>query len=146
MAGLIDTNVLLYSANQDAEEHPKAAAFLQDTVAASADAWYLTDGIIYEFLRVSTHPKVFERPLSWKEAVTFLTPFWKADNIGIITPTAQHWSILPRELSKITHPSGNLFFDIRSFILMLEYGVRRIYTTDTDFLQFNGIEVINPLQ
>jgi len=29
---------------------------------------------------------------------------------------------------------------------MREHGVGRIYTTDTDFLQFEGIEVVNPLR
>jgi predicted nucleic acid-binding protein len=29
---------------------------------------------------------------------------------------------------------------------MKEHGIRKIYTTDTDFLQFSGIEVINPLR
>ena len=27
-----------------------------------------------------------------------------------------------------------------------EHGVRRIYTTDTDFLQFRALEIVNPLQ
>ena len=30
MSGLIDTNILLYAANQDAIEHPAARSFLED--------------------------------------------------------------------------------------------------------------------
>jgi predicted nucleic acid-binding protein len=41
--------------------------------------------------------------------------------------------------------AGNLFFDIRTVVLMREHGIRVIYTTDTDFLQFKAIEVVNPL-
>jgi predicted nucleic acid-binding protein len=29
---------------------------------------------------------------------------------------------------------------------MREHGIKRIYTTDTDFLQFGDIEVVNPLK
>jgi predicted nucleic acid-binding protein len=29
---------------------------------------------------------------------------------------------------------------------MQEHGVREIYSTDTDFLQFRGIKAINPLK
>jgi len=29
---------------------------------------------------------------------------------------------------------------------MREHGVRRIHTTDSDFLQFDGIDVVNPLR
>ena len=43
-------------------------------------------------------------------------------------------------------PVGNLFFDIRTAVLMREHGIRVIYTADTDFLQFEEIEVINPLK
>ena len=63
MAGIIDTNILLYAANRDAEEQPAAESFLY-SAAGSAQPWFLTEGILYEFFRVSTHPRVFTRPLA----------------------------------------------------------------------------------
>ncbi len=36
--------------------------------------------------------------------------------------------------------------DVRTVALMREHGVRRIHTADTDFLQFPGIEVVDPLR
>lgn len=36
-------------------------------------------------------------------------------------------------------------FDLRTVALMHKHTVRRIYTADTDFLQFERIEVVNPL-
>jgi predicted nucleic acid-binding protein len=57
----------------------------------------------------------------------------------------EHWEVLQEILREVTHPSGNLFFDIRTVALMREHGVREIYTSDADFLQFKGITVINPL-
>ena len=50
------------------------------------------------------------------------------------------------EIGDIHHPSGNLFFDIRTVVLMREHGAREIHTTGTDFLQFRDIQVINPLK
>ena len=64
----------------------------------------------------------------------------------VLGATEDHWALLPEILGGLTRPSGNLFFDIRTVVLMREYGVRRIYTTDTDFLQFSGVEVVNPLR
>ncbi len=49
-------------------------------------------------------------------------------------------------MSDLTYPAGNLFFDIQTAVLMREHGIKRIYTTDTDFLQFSEIEVVNPLK
>ena len=54
--------------------------------------------------------------------------------------------LLEKILGGLVRPSGNLFFDIRTVALMREHGVREIYTTDTDFLQFRDIQAINPLK
>ena len=145
MAGIIDTNILLYAANRDADENPAAAKFL-GAAAASPEQWFLTEGIVYEFLRVSTHHKVFPKPLDWKEALDFLNPFLKSPNFLILTADERHWSLLDEILASLTHPAGNLFFDIRTVALMREHGIREIYTTDSDFLQFSNIKVINPLR
>ena len=145
MGGVIDTNILLYCANRDAWEQKPASAFLTRAVNAGGP-WLITEGICYEFLRVATHPKVFDRPLTWKEALRFLTPFWRSSRFEVLTAGDRHWQLLSEMLAEIPHPSGNLFFDIRTVVLMREHGIREIYTTDTDFLQFPGIKVVNPLR
>lgn len=145
MAGIIDTNILLYAVNRDAKEHPGAVDFL--TAAGTGhDRWYFTEGILYEFFRVTTHPKVFERPLTWREALQFLEPFLRSPNFDIVHAGEKHWGFLEHILSELNYPSGNLFFDIRTTALMREHGIREIYSADTDFLQFSGIKVINPVK
>lgn len=145
MAGVIDTCVLTYAVNTDADEHKAARAFLQE-VGRSADRWYLTEGILYEFLRVVTHPKVFDRPLTWQQALSFLSPFTDRDRFSILSATEHHWSALAEILAQLHRPGGNLFFDVRTAVLMREHGVRAIYTADTDFLQFEDLDVINPMR
>lgn len=145
MAGIIDTNILLYAANKDSGEHSAAVKFLT-AAATSSEPWFLTEGVVYEFLRVSTHPKVFPKPLDWKEAMGFLRPFLESSSVFVLTADERHWALLDEILKCLTHPSGNLFFDIRTVVLMREHGIREIYTTDTDFLQFPEIKVINPLR
>lgn len=129
----------------DAPEHSSAHRFLE-SIGDTAEPWFLTDGILYEFLRVATHPKVFSSPLDWSRAVEFISPLIRADNVHLLDATERHWSILEEVLEPLAHPGGNLFFDVRTVVLMREHGIRRIFTTDTDFLQFEGIEVINPLK
>ena len=145
MVGIIDTNILLYAANRDAEEHVAASRFFKNTVASSGP-WFLTEGILYEFLRVATHARVFERPLTWKEASSFINPFLVSQRFEILIPGQSHWALLQKILAELTHPSGNLFFDIRTVVLMREHGIREIYTTDTDLLQFKDIKIINPFR
>ncbi len=145
MPGVIDTNILLYAANRDAPEYQKARTFLTNA-GRSADQWYLTEGICYEFLRVATHPRVFPEPLGWTEALSFLAPMLASSRFTVMTAGEEHWGTLARVLADLTHPAGNLFFDVRTGVLMREHGIRTIYTTDTDFLQFADIEVVNPLK
>ena len=145
MAGFVDTNLLLYGANRDAPEHSSARDFLM-RAGRSADPWYLSEGVIYEFLRVATHARVFPRPLGWEEAFGFLDALLGSERFLLLRAGADHWSVVKQILGELTRPAGNLFFDVRTAALMREHGIRRIYTTDTDFLQFEGIETINPLR
>ena len=144
MAGVVDTNILLYAANSDAPEQPRAREFLLQA-GRSSRQWYCTDGILYEFLRVSTHPRVFDRPLEWRQALEFLLPFISSPRFSLLSPGDRHWSWLEDVLQSLSKPSGNLFFDIRTVALMREHGVSKIYTADTDFFQFSGISVVNPM-
>jgi len=122
MAGVIDTNILLYAANRDAEEHRAASSFLK-AAGEGIDPWYLTEGILYEFLRVTTHPRVFDRPLTWRQALQFLQPFLTGPAFRILEVGERHWEILKQVMEGMNHPSGNLCFDIRTVVLMLEHGV-----------------------
>lgn len=144
MSGVIDANVLLFAANADASEHARAYAFVSAEVGGS-DAWYLTDGIVYEFLRLATHANIFERPLSAEQGVRFLRALWNRDNVMVLTPGVDHWTTLAATLPHLRYPTGNLFFDIRTYVLMREHGIRTIYTANTEFHQFEGIRVMNPI-
>ncbi len=145
MSGIIDTNILLYAANSDAPEHVRARKFLT-ACGREAGLFFLTVGICYEFLRVSTHPRVFPSPLTAHEAMEFLDGLLKTSRFEVLSAGPDHWNHLRDVLKTTTHPSGNLFFDIHTVALMHENTVRRIYTADVDFLQFPGIEVVNPLK
>lgn len=114
--------------------------------SGSADAWYLTEGVVCEFLRMATHPEVFASPLDAKDALRFVDVLIQRDNVHVLAAGAAHWSILAELLAELTHVSGTLLFDVRTFALMREHGVGRIYSVETDMLQFAGIEVVNPFR
>ncbi|MGF1450375.1 MAG: TA system VapC family ribonuclease toxin [Opitutales bacterium] len=144
MSGVIDTNILLYAANENAAEFAAARRFLEGACGAS-ERYYLAEGICYEFLRVSTHPKVFPRPLTAVQALNFVETLFQAESIDWLVAGDGHLICLRHVLERLHHPAGNLFFDLRTAALMRESGVRRIYTADTDFLQMADLEVVNPL-
>ncbi len=69
---VVDTNVLIYAANSDAPEHARCRALLEGW-RAQVTPWCLTWGIVYDFLRVATHPRVFRQPFAIDAAWRFVS-------------------------------------------------------------------------
>jgi len=141
---LIDTNILLHAVNSASPDHLAARRFLQQHLQ-SRTPWYITWPILYEFLRVSTHFRVFPKPLKAKQALDFITGLSSHEEMAILTGTNRHWDVLANVIAGVNHPAGNLFHDIHTATLMLEHGVSDIVTADSDFRQFGFLKVINPL-
>ena len=145
MALIIDTNILLYAANQGCPEHHACRRFLIETVAAG-DICFLPENVIYEFLRVVTHPRVFPRPLPASEALKFLDALISVANFRVLSVTQNHWKSLHALVEELGQPAGNFFFDVHTVALMREHGIRRIASADRDFAKFGNIDVVNPVQ
>jgi toxin-antitoxin system PIN domain toxin len=144
MRFLVDTNILLHAVNPDSPDHPAALRFLTHHLD-NQDPWCTTWPILYEFLRVSTHSRVFPKPLKARQALDFVANLLSREEVTLLTATARHMNILESVVSNLGHPAGNLFHDIHTAALMREHGVPEIITADTDFLQFRFLKVTNPL-
>ena len=144
MRFLVDTNILLHAVNKSAPEHAAAFAFLEKHLSARTP-WCTTWPILYEFLRVSTHRRVFPAPLKAAQAMNFVHWIARVEEVAILAPTERHAEVLQSVAEEISPPAGNLFHDIHTAALMKEHGVSEIITADTDFLQFRFLKVTNPL-
>jgi len=144
MTFLIDTNILLHAANRASPQQSAAKGFLETHLAAGTP-WCVTWGILYEFLRVSTHARVFPKPLTASQALRFLSVRLEREEITVLVPTDRHRAVLEATVGELSQPAGNLLHDIQTAVLMREHGVREIVTADTDFLQFPFLKVTNPL-
>lgn len=142
---VVDTNVLVYAANRGADEHV-ACRRVVDALRASPRAFYLSWGICFEFLRVVTHPRVFQMPWSARDAWTFLELILDAPGCRLLTPEPAHANLV-RALAIEEHDiRGNLWHDAETVALMRASGIQRIITRDTDFHRFRGVEVYDPLR
>lgn len=141
---VVDTNILVYAADKDCREHAVCRARLE-TWRREIMPWYLTWNIVYEFVRVVSHPRVFHRPWSADGAWTFVGALLASPGIGLLIHTERHNGVAARTLAEISSVRGNLVHDAHSAILMREHGIRRIYTRDTDFHRFPFLEVVDPL-
>jgi hypothetical protein len=142
---VVDTNVLVYAADEDAPTHARCRAALEEW-RAKPSAWYATWSIFYEFLRITTHPRVLRRPWSAGQAWAFLDAVLASPALGILTETDRHAAVAEQVVRELPHLSGNLLHDAHTAVLMREHGIRRIYTRDTDFHRFPFLEVVDPVQ
>ena len=142
---VIDTNILVYAADRSCPEHAKCREFLEKCRARS-DKWYLTWGIIYEFLRVATHPRVFSQPLGAGDAWKFVEAALASPSLGILVESSRHEETLGHILSEVPALKGNLIHDSHTAALMRENGIKTIVTRDADFYRFPFIQVLDPLK
>ena len=142
---VVDTNVLVYAADEDAPAHAPCRKALEEW-RRQRSAWYTTWGIIYEFLRVTTHPRVLRTPWSARKAWSFVDAVLASSGLAILVETDRHAAVADQVLHELPHLTGNLLHDAHTAILMREHGIRQIYTRDTDFHRFPFLEVIDPLQ
>jgi toxin-antitoxin system PIN domain toxin len=141
---VVDTNVLVYAADADSPFHAACRDWLERQ-RGRADAWYTTWAILYEFLRVTTHPRVMRRPWSAPAAWDFLAALLASPGLAVLVPTQRHAEIAAQVIAELPHLAGNLFHDAHTAVLMREHGIRRIVTRDTDFHRFPFLETVDPL-
>lgn len=117
-----------------------------DRCRRQSAAWFATWGILYEFLRVTTHARVLRTPLDARKSWSFVESLLQAPGFGVLLETDRHADVAAEVLAETPHLSGNLLHDAHTAILMREHGIRRIYTRDTGFHRFPFLEVVDPLR
>jgi toxin-antitoxin system PIN domain toxin len=142
---VVDTNVLVYAADEESPAHSRCRELLEGW-RRQASAWYVTWGIVYEFLRVTTHHRVFRAPWPAAKAWSFVEAVLASPGIGVLTPTERHAEVAGAVIAEIPFLSGNLMHDAQTAILMREHGIKAIYTRDTDFHRFPFVEPVDPLR
>lgn len=140
---VVDTNVLVHAADVRSPFHDACRAWLE-AQRPRADAWYSTWTIVYEFIRVTTHPRVMRMPWSAAEAWNFVQALTSSPGFGLLLPTVRHERVLGELLASMPHLAGNILHDASTVALMREHGISRVVTRDADFHRFAGIEVIDP--
>jgi hypothetical protein len=140
---LVDANLLLYAYDPRAELHEASRRWFESAMAGPSlvrFAW-LT---VWAFLRISTNPRVFERPLSMAEAEARVASWLAQPAAGILDPGERHWDILSG-LLRAGQAAGPLVMDAVLAAIAIEHGAT-LCTTDRDFARFPGLRWTNPLE
>ena len=140
---LPDVNVLIYAFRDAAPEHDSYRAWLESAIAAE-EPFALADVVLSGFVRVATHPRIFDPPATVEEAFGFADAVRSARNAVQIAPGLRHWELFRRMCSEGA-ARGNLVADAYIAALAIESGSELI-TTDRDFARFPGLRWRHPLR
>lgn len=138
---LVDANVLLYAVDENAQHHAAAKAWLDD--ALNGNETILMPWVsLLAFLRISTHPRVFENPLAIETASGVIEEWLARPQAVVPEPDARHARRL-RELLATLGQGGDLVNDAHLAALALQYNAT-VVTFDNDFGRFAGVRCEAP--
>src|SRR5438132_4510009 len=92
---LVDVSVLVYAYREDAPNHGRYRAWLEDLIDSDR-AYGMSDLVLSGFLRVVTHPKVFAPPSPLERALGFVQQVRDQPHRVAIAPGPRHWGIFQR--------------------------------------------------
>ncbi len=139
---LFDVNILIYAHREDSHHHSVITQFIEDGIQQNKSFGF-SNLALSGFLRVITHPKVFNPPSEIEKALDFIDSIIKHTNGVEIAPGPKHWGIFT-DLCRKSGAKGNLVPDAYYAAIAIENRCTWV-TTDRDFTRFNGLKWFNPL-
>ena len=139
----LDTNVLVYATGSDVQYGRKyeiALGLLNDPMGN----YFISNQIINEYFRVTTSRNTLENCLTIDQAIKNIKRFLSISSLITIPPYTlfsfeddiKKYKILRR-----------MIFDYCIYYTMKQHEILRIITcNEKDFVQFEGIEIINPFK
>ena len=139
---LPDVNILVYAHRRDMPDHGAYRDWLDAEVNSDA-AFGLSDLVLSGFIRIVTHPRVFQTPTKLDDALAFATQLRNQPNRIGVAPGTRHWEIFAG-LCVSAGAKGNLVPYAYFAALAIEHGCQWI-TTDRDYSRFAGLNWRHPL-
>lgn len=122
--------------------HVEAVRFLE-RCATGGELFFLTWPTVMGYLRIATHPAVFERPLPPADALENFDRLLELPHVRVLGEGPRFWPHYKR-LTQVQVVRGNLVPGAHLAALLQSHGVKTLYTRDRDFRKFDGLRVIDP--
>lgn len=139
---LVDANILLHAVDSASPHHGRAAEWLTEVLNGDrrvALPWQT----IGAFVRISTHPRISEHPLTAAQAWGYVASWLEAPATWV-PPAGERTAALFGELVTTHHVTGNLVPDAQLAALAIEIGAV-LQSADSDFARFPSARWNNPL-
>ena len=140
---LFDVNVWVYTHREDTAKHHQIKKFVQ-SVLEGGSSFGLSTQVLSGFLRVVTHPRIFNPPTPLALALQFTETITEHPHSIFVSPGNRHWEIFT-SLCKTVEARGNLVPDAYFAALTIESGNTWV-TTDRDYSRFPNLDWKHPLR
>ncbi len=139
---IVDANIIFHAEDELSPKHEAAKAWWYDKLSG-----HETVGLAWitclAFIRIFTNPKIVDNALTLDEAISTVDSWFAQPNTTILTPGTYFWPILQDTLKK-GQAISNLSSDAYLAAIALEHNCT-LYSTDSDFSRFPGLQWENPL-
>ncbi len=132
----IDTKILVDLLVSSTPNHTQTL----EKLSQLEDDFCTTPTNIGECLRLLTHPKVFQKPLTLSRAVSVLDHALSYYKIRILDESTDWWKSLEEVEKEIAGIRGNEVFDARIALCLRAHSVKRLYTRDADFKKYSFLK------
>ncbi len=139
---LVDANILIYAKVADFAQHELARPWLEAKLGEPGKVG-LPWPVLLSFLRITTNPRIFDRPLAITNAWAQVEEWIALPGVWTPLPTERHAEVLGKLLAA-TGSIANLVPDAHLAALAIEHGLV-MCSTDGDFARFPDLRHENPL-
>lgn len=113
-------------------------------LAAAPASWAVTWPSVYEFLGITTHPKIYPDPTLMPRALAQMEAWLGSGNLVLLGETAGTFDILREQLSA-GEVVGPRVHDAKIAAICLAHRVAELWTADRDFSRCPALPTRNPL-
>jgi toxin-antitoxin system PIN domain toxin len=136
-------NVYVHAFREAAPDHGRYRDWLRAALVGDEPVG-VSELVLSGFVRVVTHPRVFDPPDAVEDALAFADAVRAQPAAISVGPGDRHWGIF-ENLCRAAGARGNLVPDAYLAALAIETGAEFI-TADRDFSRFQGLRWRHPLE
>lgn len=141
-AVLVDANLVLWAHHRQMPEHDRAREWWRQTLTETPLVGIPWPTIL-AFVRLSTHPRLLERPVDVRSAWDVVRGWLDRPNVSSPAPTERHAALFGEFLLQ-ARATGNHVPDAHMAALAVEWGLE-LLSADGDFARYRGLRWRNPL-